>query len=83
MGVGPRGTQQVVVIVVTGEDRTGLADLDLTAAVRRIAGGDVVAVLQRSGLPVDIRHNSKVDRTELAAWADELLAGRRSGSGAR
>jgi len=83
VGVGPRGTQQVVVIVVTGEDRTGLADLDLTAAVRRIAGGDVVAVLQRSGLPVDIRHNSKVDRTELAAWADELLAGRRSGSGAR
>jgi acyl-CoA synthetase (AMP-forming)/AMP-acid ligase II len=83
VGVGPRGTQQLVVIVVTGESRTGLADLELTALVRRSAGHDVAAVLQRPDLPVDIRHNSKVDRAQLAQWADRLLAGRRPGGDAR
>ncbi len=78
VGVGPRGTQQLVVIVATDERRTGLAGLDLTTSVRRASGRDVAAVLQRPALPVDIRHNSKVDRGALAAWAEDLLAGRRS-----
>jgi len=80
VGVGPVGTQQVVVIVVAEGGASGLAGLDLTAQVRAAAGHDVAAVLVRPGLPVDIRHNSKVDRTSLAAWASALLAGR-GGSG--
>jgi acyl-coenzyme A synthetase/AMP-(fatty) acid ligase len=76
VGVGPVGTQAVVVIVVTGERRIGLADLTLADRVRGAAGVPVAAVLERRELPVDIRHNSKVDRTALAAWADGVLAGR-------
>jgi olefin beta-lactone synthetase len=78
VGVGPVGTQQVVVIVVTGERRTGLADLDVADAVRgAVSSVDVAGVLQRRDLPVDVRHRSKVDRAALADWAEGLLAGRR------
>ncbi len=76
VGVGPRGTQAVVVIVVTDHASAGLADLDLTADVRSAAGVDVAAVLVRRALPVDIRHRSKIDRAALAAWAGSRLAGR-------
>lgn len=55
----------------------GLADAALTAQVRAAAGVPVAAVIRRRDLPVDIRHNSKVDRTALSAWASGLLAGRR------
>jgi olefin beta-lactone synthetase len=78
VGVGPVGTQQVVVVVVTGERRTGLADLEVVDAVREaVRPVDVAAVLQRADLPVDVRHNSKIDRAALGEWADGLLAGRR------
>ena len=79
VGVGPVGTQQIVVIVVTDKRRTGLAALDLIDAVRGTVDVDISAVLERKELPVDIRHNSKIDRAALAAWASELLAGRSSG----
>jgi acyl-CoA synthetase (AMP-forming)/AMP-acid ligase II/pimeloyl-ACP methyl ester carboxylesterase len=83
VGVGPVGTQQVVVVVVP-EERVGrgralttpLAGADLAARVRDAAGVPVSAVLVRDWLPVDIRHASKVDRTQLAAWAARRLHGR-------
>lgn len=80
VGVGPVGTQVVVVIIVSDEPREGLADLDRTARVRAEAGVDVAAVIEQRDLPVDIRHNSKVDRAALAALASTLLAGRRGNS---
>jgi acyl-CoA synthetase (AMP-forming)/AMP-acid ligase II/pimeloyl-ACP methyl ester carboxylesterase len=76
VGVGPRGTQAVVVIVVADDATEGLADLALTSAVRAAAGVDVAAVLVRRELPVDIRHRSKIDRAALAEWAGTRLAGR-------
>ncbi len=79
VGVGPLGTQQPVLVVVTDRPRTGLADLGLTSAVRLAAGVPVAAVLERRELPVDIRHNSKIDRAALAAWAGGVLAGRAGG----
>ena len=36
---------------------------------------DVVAVLEIPELPVDRRHNSKIDRTRVAEWANRVLAG--------
>lgn len=75
VGVGPAGVQQVVV-VLTGAGPV-LPDLALTDAVRAAAAPvEVAAVLIRGALPVDIRHNSKIDRTALAAWATGTLAGR-------
>ena len=76
VGVGPVGTQQLVVIVVTDRWRIGPADLALTDAVRSASGAAVAAVLERRELPVDIRHQSKIDRSDLARWAEAMLAGR-------
>ena len=76
VGVGPRGTQQIVV-VLTGAGGP-LATRDLTDAARDAAGKPVAAVLVRTSLPVDIRHNSKVDRVEVAHWAAAVLSGRRA-----
>ena len=82
VGVGPRGTQQVVAIVVPSSppaSRRPLAEPELAAAVRSVAGVPLAAVLVLDALPVDIRHASKVDRARLARWAERLLAGERAG----
>jgi acyl-coenzyme A synthetase/AMP-(fatty) acid ligase/pimeloyl-ACP methyl ester carboxylesterase len=80
VGVGPRGTQQVVAVVVP-ETRAavGLASQQLAAAVRAAAGVRVAAVLVVEALPVDIRHAAKIDRQRLARWAERVLAGARVG----
>ena len=77
VGIGPHGLRQAVAIVETlpPARRAGLADPMLTRAVREGAGIPVVAVLAVPRLPTDIRHNSKIDRTRLSAWADAVLAG--------
>jgi hypothetical protein len=86
VGVGPVGTQAVVVVVVpegpapTGRRREGLvpADPELAAQVRAAAEADVAAVLVTGALPLDIRHASKVDRREVARRAAHTLSGSRS-----
>jgi acyl-coenzyme A synthetase/AMP-(fatty) acid ligase/pimeloyl-ACP methyl ester carboxylesterase len=79
VGVGPSGTQQVVVVVeaVPAVRRPGLADVALADAVRAAAGVPVAAVLVVPVLPTDIRHNSKVDRARLSRWAGSVLSGGR------
>ena len=72
VGVGPLGNQQVVIVLETNR----VVDLDLIDEVRSLAQMPVAAVLARTSLPVDIRHRSKVDRTALAIWAAQTLAGR-------
>jgi acyl-CoA synthetase (AMP-forming)/AMP-acid ligase II len=82
VGVGPAGAQVVVLVVVPAlpprGSRLRLAAPGLTDAVRHAAGRDVAAVLVTGRLPVDIRHQSKVDRREVARRAAEVLAGARS-----
>ncbi len=79
VGVGPRGTSApvlVVVLAVAGRrSRSPLLDVDRTELLRQVTGVDLAAVLVRGALPVDIRHNSKIDRTLLATWAERILAG--------
>ena len=74
VGVGPEGTQALVV-VLDAESRLGLADLATSAAVRAACSTPVAAVLT-GRLPVDIRHRTKIDRSSLAVDATDLLAGR-------
>ncbi len=87
VGVGPAGTQVLVVVAVPDSAQSrhprrpgslGLrpAAHDLARAVRRAAGLPVAAVLIADRLPLDIRHASKVDRHEVAHQAGRLLAGR-------
>ena len=81
VGVGPKGTQQVVVVVVPHDPprRPGLAGDSLADEVRAAVDVDVAAVLAVPSLPVDRRHNSKIDRTRVARWAEGVLAGGRIG----
>lgn len=77
VGVGPRGNQRVVVVVQREqpERKPVLASLELIDAVRELAEPDVVAVFEVPTLPVDRRHNSKIDRTAVSEWASTALAG--------
>jgi acyl-coenzyme A synthetase/AMP-(fatty) acid ligase/pimeloyl-ACP methyl ester carboxylesterase len=79
VGVGPAGTQQVVVVVTPTERprRPDLAPGPLAERVRAAACVDVAAVLVVPALPVDKRHNSKIDRTRVSKWASAVLAGGR------
>ncbi len=92
VGVGPSGGQVVVIVVVpdgaaargfsrlrasSGRLGMAVASPDLANAVRAAARVEVAAVLVADRLPVDIRHQSKVDRRRVAQQADRLLAGAR------
>jgi olefin beta-lactone synthetase len=77
VGVGPIGRQQLVVVIEDAGAAEGLADAELTSSVRRAVSEPVASVLTVPQLPVDIRHNAKIDRTAVGAWASDVLAGRR------
>jgi acyl-coenzyme A synthetase/AMP-(fatty) acid ligase len=74
-GVGPVGCEQVVV-VVEDDGKAGLASPVLDRAVRdALPHQPPAAVLAARHLPVDVRHNSKVDRARLGRWAGKVLEG--------
>jgi len=84
VGIGPIGVQQVVIVVetaLTDGKRTrrvthAPASAALSAAVRAaVAPQAVAAVWVADALPVDIRHNAKIDRTALAGSMARLLSG--------
>ncbi|GFZ80758.1 alpha/beta fold hydrolase [Nesterenkonia alkaliphila] len=84
VGVGPAGTQAVVVVLEPasgaelGFGSSPLAQPEVSRQVREASSEvPVSAVLVVDRLPTDIRHNSKIDRTALAGWAEQVLAGRR------
>jgi olefin beta-lactone synthetase len=78
VGVGPIGSQQLVLVLELPElPSDGAAPAELAASARHVVERPVASVLGAGALPVDIRHNAKIDRTAVAAWATELLAGRR------
>jgi acyl-coenzyme A synthetase/AMP-(fatty) acid ligase/pimeloyl-ACP methyl ester carboxylesterase len=84
-GIGPAGTQAVVAVVETVPParKAGPAAPQLAGRVRAAAleaGVAVSAVLAVPALPVDIRHNAKIDRTRVARWASRVLAGGRPGT---
>ncbi len=77
VGVGPAGTAQLV-LVLAGPGPL-LPELEVTDVVRGAAGlapgVGIAAVLRTRALPVDLRHQSKIDRVAVAAWAAGKLAG--------
>jgi acyl-coenzyme A synthetase/AMP-(fatty) acid ligase len=84
VGVGPHGTQQVVVVLVPDArpDRSPaphLAPAPLSGAVRAAVPAEVAAVLVTDALPTDVRHAAKIDRVRVAVWAARVLAGERAG----
>ena len=81
VGVGPRGCQQLVVVVEEASGHDGIAAPELAARVRVAVDHPVAAVLTVGALPVDIRHNTKIDRTAVARWAADVLQGGRAKRG--
>ena len=77
VGVGPLGSQQLVVVVEQPGVDDGPASPEVADRVRRSIERPVAAVLSVAALPVDIRHNAKIDRAAVAVWASALLAGHR------
>ncbi len=77
-GVGPEGCQQVVVVV----ERSGKPALAADALDRTVREGlapqQIAAVLTVPKLPVDRRHNSKIDRARLGRFAERVLSGGRT-----
>jgi acyl-CoA synthetase (AMP-forming)/AMP-acid ligase II len=77
VGIGEPGIQQIVIVLETDEKNENVASAALTAQVRQALGlVDVVAVWETKKLPVDIRHNSKIDRTALGQRMQKVLSGR-------
>ncbi|WP_271394319.1 alpha/beta fold hydrolase [Neomicrococcus lactis] len=80
VGVGPAGTQALVIAVEVDGAKDGLASAALAAEIRaaiaeHVADPAPVSAVVTTRIPTDIRHNSKVDRTAVAAWATEALSG--------
>ncbi|NNF54136.1 MAG: alpha/beta fold hydrolase [Acidimicrobiales bacterium] len=81
VGVGPADVQVVVVVLeLTERSRTSRAATELTkvvrTALREASLAEPAAVLTVTDLPVDKRHNSKVDRSRVGVWAGKVLAGK-------
>lgn len=76
VGIGPVGAQQVI-LVVEAPGSTCLMSVTETERFRSACGYPFPAVLRIDRMPVDIRHNSKIDRTALGTWASEILGGAR------
>ncbi|NAZ75827.1 alpha/beta fold hydrolase [Kineococcus sp. T13] len=85
VGVGPRAARQLVVVAEADAAaggpvaRTTVAGPELSQAVRVATGRNLAAVLLVPALPTDVRHNSKIDRARVGAWAERTLAGERAG----
>ena len=79
VGVGPRGNQQPVIVVqlakgLLGQRRRGPARGRLIGELQTLAlssplTAEIRHFLVRRRFPVDIRHNAKICREKLAAWA--------------
>jgi acyl-coenzyme A synthetase/AMP-(fatty) acid ligase len=68
----PVGSTSALVVVLSDGETTGAAVRTIEMKVREVAP-DVVAVLFKKKLPVDRRHNSKIDRLALGRWANDQL----------
>ena len=88
VATGPAGAASVLIVAEAGptfrgkKTRNGLAPVDLAQRVREWVlaetGVEVSAVLVVAEHPTDVRHNSKIDRPVLAAWAQQLLQGKKT-----
>ena len=72
VGAMHKDEKKLVVILCDGST-SGRADSSTTMKVKSMFPL-VEAVLYKKELPVDRRHNSKIDRTQLSTWATEQLA---------
>lgn len=87
VGVGPITNRMPVVCIELRERRRRGRWPRLESELRELAGQHAVsrgldAFVLHPGFPVDIRHNAKIDRDRLAAWAARRVTYRPFGPGA-
>jgi len=76
VGIGPVDVQHIVIVVETINSNEGPAEAELTRAVRTALHPLTIAsVWATKKLPVDIRHNSKIDRTAVSKKMSQILSG--------
>ncbi|GAA1985905.1 AMP-binding protein [Kitasatospora viridis] len=75
VGLGPAGSQEPVLCVesLPSAPRATALDAVRTALRSHPEGHRIGALLLHPGFPTDPRHNSKIDRPRLAAWAAKRL----------
>jgi len=76
VGVGSRGSQEPVLVVELRDSAracTSLAGEILFHGHRLAVAQRVTRVLFHPSFPVDVRHNAKIDRPQLARWAAEQV----------
>ncbi|HZV23484.1 MAG TPA: peptide synthase, partial [Luteimonas sp.] len=81
VGVGPRGAQTPVLCVEPNAGIDKAQHARIAGELRHIGEGlvhtaKVDTFLFHPRFPVDIRHNAKIGREKLAAWATQQLARR-------
>lgn len=79
VGIGPAGAQRPVVCVETDTPFNAATWQDLAAELRTLAAANAPTAgleefLHHPAFPVDIRHNAKIGREQLARWAERRLA---------
>ena len=76
VGVGPVDVEQIVIVIETIDSSDGPANAELSHAVRAaLAPLTISSVWTTKKLPVDIRHNSKIDRTAVSKQMSKILSG--------
>jgi olefin beta-lactone synthetase len=78
VGVGPQGHQTPVVCIELLKEDTSKTEKAikrelLVMGKKHVLTQDINLILFHKGFPVDIRHNSKIFREELAEWAGQKL----------
>ncbi|HNW44330.1 MAG TPA: fatty acid CoA ligase family protein [Elusimicrobiales bacterium] len=77
VGTGPAGAQEPVLCVELNKGAAAgqaLTDALLALGAAHAHTKGIKTILYHPGFPVDIRHNAKISREKLAAWAAERLA---------
>jgi acyl-CoA synthetase (AMP-forming)/AMP-acid ligase II len=82
VGIGPRGSQRPVIVAETwpdkrptnADDERRLIGELLSLASSHSLTRSIQTVLLTASLPVDIRHNSKIFREQVAEWAEREIA---------
>ena len=91
VGIGPRGAQRAVLVIEPAGDlvrsaaekariaeEIGAWRRDRQRAIGPNEPVDISATLFCADFPVDVRHNAKIRREDLAAWATRVLGQRTS-----
>lgn len=77
VGIGPAGRQRPVIVIephpdtfpATPDETARFTDELLSLGAANPLTADIAAVLFHRAFPVDVRHNVKISRDKLAAWA--------------